>query len=65
MQDREGLDTMMQLKKSHPGLPVIAVSGAFGGHYLASAKALGARATLLKPFSGEDLLRAVRTVLGD
>jgi CheY-like chemotaxis protein len=64
MRDREGLDTMMHLKKSHPDLPVIAVSGAFGGHYLTSAKALGARATLLKPFSGEDLLRAVRAVLG-
>jgi DNA-binding response OmpR family regulator len=64
MREREGLETMMRLRESHPALPVIAVSGAFGGHFLRSATILGARATLLKPFSGEDLLSAVRKVLG-
>jgi CheY-like chemotaxis protein len=64
MREREGLETMMKLKKSHPELPVIAISGAFGGHFLRSASLLGARATLAKPFSGEDLLNVVRTVLG-
>ena len=64
MREREGLETMMRLKKSHPDLPVVAISGAFGGHFLRSAALLGARATLAKPFSGEDLLNVVRTVLG-
>jgi DNA-binding response OmpR family regulator/two-component sensor histidine kinase len=64
MQEREGLETIMRLQKSHPELPVIAISGAFGGHFLKSAAMLGARATLAKPFSGEQLLEAVRTVLG-
>lgn len=63
MRDREGLDTMMQLRKSHPGLPVIAISGAFGGYFLRSASMLGARATLAKPFSGDDLLAVVHMVL--
>jgi len=65
MPEREGLDTMMRLRESHPDLPVVAISGAFGGRFLHSASMLGARATLSKPFSGEDLLHAVRTVLGD
>ena len=65
MPEREGLDTMMRLRESHPGLPIVAISGAFGGRFLHSASMLGARATLSKPFSGEDLLHAVRGVLGD
>jgi DNA-binding response OmpR family regulator len=65
MPEREGLDTMMRLRESHPDLPIVAMSGAFGGRFLHSASMLGARATLSKPFSGEDLLHAVRTVLGD
>ncbi|HUB77336.1 MAG TPA: response regulator [Bryobacteraceae bacterium] len=64
MRDREGLDTMMHLRETHPELPVIAISGAFGGAFLRSAAILGARVTLAKPFSGEDLLDAVRKVLG-
>jgi hypothetical protein len=63
MRDREGLDTMMQLRSSNPSLPVIAISGAFGGYFLRSASMLGARATLPKPFSGDDLLAVVRMVL--
>ena len=65
MPEREGLDTMMRLRESHPGLPIVAISGAFGGRFLHSASMLGARAALAKPFSGEDLLNAVRTVLGE
>ena len=48
----------------HPALPVVAISGAFGGHFLRSASTLGARAALAKPFSGDDLLAAVRVALG-
>lgn len=64
MPEREGLETIMRLRKSHPALPVVAISGAFGGHFLRSASTLGARAALAKPFSGEDLLAAVRVALG-
>jgi len=64
MREREGLETMMRLRKSHPDLPVVAISGAFGGHFLRSAAMLGARATLAKPFSGEDLLNVVKNVFG-
>ena len=64
MPEREGLETIMRLRKSHPSLPIIAISGAFGGHFLKGATTLGASAILAKPFSGDELLEAVRTVLG-
>jgi len=63
MPGREGLETIMMLRKSHPSLPVIATSGAFDGHFLKPAAMLGARARLPKPFSQEALLEAVRAVL--
>jgi DNA-binding response OmpR family regulator/two-component sensor histidine kinase len=65
MREREGFETMMHLRKSNPDLPVVVISGAFSGHFLRSASIMGARATLAKPFSGEDLLNTVRTVLGE
>jgi DNA-binding NarL/FixJ family response regulator len=34
MPECEGLDTMMRLRESHPGLPIVAISGAFGGRFL-------------------------------
>jgi len=64
MRECEGLETVMRLRKSHPELPVIVISGAFGGQFLKSAAMLGARATLAKPFSGEELVSMVQEVLG-
>ncbi|MGB9455070.1 MAG: response regulator [Bryobacteraceae bacterium] len=64
MPGQQGLETIMMLRKSHPSLPVIATSGAFDGHFLKPAMMLGARATLPKPFSAEELLEAVRAALG-
>jgi CheY-like chemotaxis protein len=46
-----------------PNLPVIAISGAFGGSYLKTARRLGATAALAKPIDPETLLRAVREAL--
>jgi DNA-binding response OmpR family regulator len=63
MPGREGLETIMILRKSHPSIPVIAISGAFNGHFLKPALMLGARAALPKPFSEAELLDAVRAVL--
>jgi CheY-like chemotaxis protein len=64
MPGREGLETIIMLRKSQPSLPVIATSGAFDGHFLKTALMLGARAALPKPFSEEALLNAVQAVLG-
>jgi CheY-like chemotaxis protein len=63
MPEQEGLETLQRLRVERPNLPVIAISGAFGGSYLKSARRLGATATLAKPIDPETLLRAVREAL--
>ena len=47
-----------------PDVKIIAMSGAFGGRFLRTAEMLGAHATLSKPVRAEQLVRAVRDVLG-
>lgn len=66
MPEKEGFETIMTLRRLHPALKIIAVSG--GGYidaqqYLASAGMLGAHLTLEKPFSGLDLTLAIEKVL--
>jgi DNA-binding NtrC family response regulator len=66
MPEKEGLETITELRHRHPGLKVIAVSG--GGrtglrHYLDLAEKLGARASLAKPFTRGALVGAVNHVL--
>ena len=63
MPDGEGLEVIRALKKTHPHLKVIAISGAFAGSFLKTAELLGAHATLQKPFKLEELLDTVRKVL--
>jgi PAS domain S-box-containing protein len=63
MPEQEGLETLQRLRVERPNLPVIAISGAFGGCYLKTARRLGAAATLAKPIDPEALLRAVREAL--
>jgi DNA-binding response OmpR family regulator len=63
MPNAEGLETILKIRGSYPGLKVIALSGAFGGSFLSVAALLGADATLHKPVSPDQLLDAVRKVL--
>ena len=63
MPEQEGLETLRHLRQTRPELPVIAISGAFGGSFLKTARRFGAIATLPKPIDAEDLLRAVRQAL--
>ena len=63
MPEREGLELIMMLRKERPELKVVAVSGAFGGTFLEVARAMGARAALLKPVSPGQLLAAVQEAL--
>lgn len=64
MPGQEGIETMQQLRRGFPDVPVIAVSGAArGSDYLRAAKALGARIALCKPISAEALTAAVREIL--
>ena len=66
MPDKDGLETMMDIRRSFSGAKVIAISG--GGpsgnlQPLARAKQLGAKAVLTKPFTNDELLEAISCAL--
>ncbi|MBE9582675.1 MAG: response regulator [Proteobacteria bacterium] len=66
MPDKEGIETIMELRRDFPEVKIIAISG--GGRvepsqYLGLAKKLGAQVTLIKPFEREELLAAVHGLL--
>jgi len=65
MPGQEGIETIMQLQRREPGLPIIAISGGatHSKFYLGMAAKLGAQQVLAKPFTPAELLRAVGTVL--
>jgi two-component system, chemotaxis family, chemotaxis protein CheY len=65
MPDVEGIETIREIHRLRPDLPIIAVSGIDfeGGDYLNVARKFGAVATLKKPFSPADLLDLVSRVL--
>ncbi len=63
MPEMDGLETLQSLAQRHPGVRVLAISGAFGGSFLDCARLLGAGAILKKPFTGDQLLAGVRALL--
>jgi two-component system response regulator FlrC len=67
MPGTDGWAVIAELKRLHPGLPVIAISGHFGcrgGVDPAATLALGASRVLGKPFRRGELLLAVADLLG-
>jgi CheY-like chemotaxis protein len=68
MPEKEGLETIMEIRQSHPSIPIIAISGGGGGRnkeYLEVAKSFGAKCVLRKPFSADELLAAAEFCLAD
>lgn len=66
MPDKDGIEVIMTLRHESPQLKVIAISG--GGalkdvDVLESAEALGAYATLKKPFELDDIIETVNRAL--
>jgi two-component system, cell cycle sensor histidine kinase and response regulator CckA len=59
----EGLEGLVARREQWQRVKVIAISGAFSGDFLRAAELMGARATLLKPISKTQLLKAVREAL--
>ena len=62
----EGIDTVRALRRIEPRVRIIAISGSEGsdrGFYLRAASALGADATLQKPFRAAELQRAGDSLL--
>lgn len=67
MPEKEGLETIREMKRLRPDLKIIAMSG--GGkvssdNYLNTAKIFGASRTLAKPFSQKQMVSAVQDLLG-
>ena len=66
MPGKEGLETIMELRRQFPLVKVVAISGGGrnkAGDYLPVAKKLGANRTLAKPFLPADLLSVVAELL--
>jgi CheY-like chemotaxis protein len=66
MPERDGLETMTELRYSHPKLPVIAMSGDMPLNrdlYLRLAEKLGAARVLAKPFKPAELVAAAHAAL--
>ncbi len=65
MPGQEGIQTIVELRREHPKLPIIAISGGLLNSelYLKLASKLGAHRTLAKPFSGDELLKAIDEIL--
>ena len=66
MPNKDGIETIIELRRDFPGIKILAISG--GGrigseHYLNMAKSLGAHDILGKPFKQNDLLKSVRKLL--
>jgi len=66
MPEKEGFETIVELRRDYPSLKIIAISG--GGSigatdYLKLAKTLGAHLTIEKPIRKEELKAAVRRLI--
>ena len=66
MPDKEGIATMLEIRREDPAARVLAISGGgnlLGRDMLLAASRLGAVATLGKPFAAAELLAKVQTCL--
>jgi len=66
MPKKEGIETIVELRKISPSARIIAISGGYrlpAENYLKIATTLGVDGTLIKPFEKADLISAVDDVL--
>ncbi|OFX12761.1 MAG: hypothetical protein A2516_09800 [Alphaproteobacteria bacterium RIFOXYD12_FULL_60_8] len=66
MPEKEGIETIIEMKADYPALPVIAISG--GGRtrnldFLQIAQKMGASKIIAKPFTEEELLTSVAALV--
>jgi CheY-like chemotaxis protein len=66
MPEQEGIETIQQIREIDETLPIIAISGMWGGEFepLDDAKMLGASVALQKPIARQTLLEEVSKLLG-
>ncbi len=68
MPDKDGLELLREIRKSHPGMKVIAISGggAFGNmDVMRIARSFGAFRVMAKPFSLSEMLQTVHAALSE
>jgi two-component system chemotaxis response regulator CheY len=70
MPEKDGLETIIALRRINPAAKIIAISGGgrtlgLGQLYLDTAKSIGASRILAKPFTSAALLTAVSNVLAE
>ncbi|MCP4678522.1 MAG: response regulator [Deltaproteobacteria bacterium] len=66
MPGKDGLETIIDLRRDHPGVMIIAISGGGVGSpniYLDAALRLGAHRTFSKPIALETLFKATRELV--
>ena len=66
MPDKEGIETILEIRQSFPTLPIIATSGGDrtgNNEYLEMASKLGADRVLPKPFRSRELLAMIGEIL--
>lgn len=67
MPEKDGLDVIRELKADFPEVKIIAISGGGRlekGTYLMAASSMGADRVIEKPFEIQDIVDAVRELLG-
>ncbi|MET0230363.1 MAG: response regulator [Rhodanobacteraceae bacterium] len=67
MPKRAGAQAVREIRAAHPSAPVIAISGQFRAGLAAegaAARALGVQQVIAKPLRREELLEAVRAMIG-
>ncbi len=67
MPDKEGLETILELRRIYPDVKIIAMSGGGrtggGKSYLELARKFGADHILTKPFSNQEILEGIQMVV--
>jgi len=66
MPEKEGIETITELRRAFPDVKIIAISGGGQvdpGQYLSIAKSFGVQYTFAKPVERNELLKAVRDLL--
>ena len=63
MPEKDGLETIVYLRREAPGTKIIAISGGDTDLFLTDARGLGATDVLAKPFTPRQLLQLVTAVL--
>ncbi|MGE0267569.1 MAG: response regulator [Candidatus Omnitrophota bacterium] len=63
MPNKNGLDTLKEIKEKHPGQKVIIVTGYQSVELLSEIKKLGADGYITKPFDSKEILESIRKLL--